>query len=367
MKKLLLRLFVFGIRVLYLPMKWRKTENKILYLSRQSNTLSADMKALKEEIEKLSPQTRQQFRLQLLKNEKGLTLSYGFWILGDMWAMATAKVVVTDTYSIPLSCLTHKKGQSRVQIWHALGAVKQFGWQSAGKAHGRSAQVAKVLCMHQNYTHVIAPSQATGEFYQKAFGCPKEVLHIASLPRVDEIQRGDNRREEFLKENPRFVGKKLALYLPTFREGDEEFCRLLSNAFHKMQEWALLVMPHPLSECAKCPDYRITGSYSTYDLMKLCDEIITDYSACSVEGSLLKKPLRFYVPDYETYQAGQGLNIDPFIWFPEDSFIKAEDLVKRMVEESYSLEKVETFAKEFVEYQGTNNGKSLAAFVCSLL
>ncbi len=367
MKILLIRLFVLGIRVLYLPMKWRKTKNKILYVSRQSNTPSADMLALKREIEKRAPQTDQVFRLKLLKDEKGLSLSYLFWILGDMWEMATAKVVVADTYSIPLSCLCHKKGQSRVQIWHALAAIKQFGLQSAGKAHGRSAHVAKVLCMHQNYTHVVAPSKATGEFYQKAFGCKQEVLHIASLPRVDEIQKGDNRREEFLKENPRFSGKKLALYLPTFREGDGEYCKALETAFEKAGDWGLIVAPHPLSDGAKNPRYQINGTYSTYDLMKLAEEIITDYSACGVEGALLRKPLRFYLPDYDSYKTGQGLNVDPFGWFPRDSFVNADDLVRRMVEEPYSLEQVEIFAGHFVEHQGTNNAKQMAEWICSLL
>ena len=38
-------------------------------------------------------------------------------------------VAVTDTYSIQLCTLPRKKEQTFVQIWHALGAVKQFSYQ----------------------------------------------------------------------------------------------------------------------------------------------------------------------------------------------------------------------------------------------
>ncbi len=366
MKLLVIKLFVLGMRVLYAPMKIRKTKNKILYCSRQSNVPSYDMLALKREIEKINPNLCQAFRLRFLRDEKGLSLSYLFGILGDMWEMATAKVVIADTYSIPLSCLRHKKDQKRVQIWHALAAVKQFGLQAAGKAQGRDDRVAKALCMHRNYTHVIAPSKATGEFYQKAFGCDSSAIYIASLPRVDELLNRESRKEEFLKQNPGYAGKRLILYVPTFREGDEEFCLRLAKEFEPYSELGLIVAPHPISECAKNPAFTINGTFSTYDLMKLADELITDYSACSVEGALLHKPLRFFLPDYEQYKREQGLNVDLKRWFPTQCFETEQDLVQGVLKEEYPLEQVTAYAKEFVENQGTNNAEKLAAFICSL-
>ncbi len=367
MKLLVIKLFVLGMRVLYAPMKLRKTKNKILYCSRQSNLPSKDMLALQKEIEKISPQTRQVFRLRFLRDEQGLSLSYLFGILGDMWEMATAKIVIADTYSIPLSCLHHKKEQKRVQIWHALAAVKQFGLQAAGKAQGRDDRVAKALCMHQNYTHVIAPSKATGEFYQKAFGCESSAIHIASLPRVDELLQGECQRKEFLKQNPNYEGKQLILYVPTFRCGDEEFCLGLAKEFEKHSQLGLIVAPHPISACAKNPAFQLQGEFSTYQLMKIADELITDYSACSVEGALLEKPLRFFLPDYEQYKQEQGLNVDLKQWFPTQCFEDEKELVQAILQGEYPLEQVNAYAKEFVENQGTNNAELLAQFICSLL
>ena len=123
-------------------MKLRKTENKIVWLSRQSNEKSEDMSMLSDEISKLSPETKQVFRLCRLKDESGLSVSYIFFILRDMWEIANAKIAITDTYSIAVSCLNHKDSLKIFQIWHALGAVKKFSLQSAGKAQGRDSRVA---------------------------------------------------------------------------------------------------------------------------------------------------------------------------------------------------------------------------------
>ena len=160
MKLLIIKAFVLFIRVLYAPMKLRKTKNKIVWLSRQSDEKSEDIKRLSEEIEKLSPETIQVFRLKKLKDESGLSLSYVFSVFVDMWELSDASIAVADTYSIPLSCLNHKKNLKKIQIWHALGAVKKFSLQSVGKAQGRNEAVSIAMCMHKNYDIVIAPSAA---------------------------------------------------------------------------------------------------------------------------------------------------------------------------------------------------------------
>ena len=120
MKLLVIKAFVLFIKVLYAPMKLRKTKNKIVWLSRQSDEKSEDIKRLSEEIKRLSPETEQVFRLKKLKDESGLSLSYIFSIFGDMWALSDAKIAVADTYSIPLSCLNHKKELKKIQIFEIV-------------------------------------------------------------------------------------------------------------------------------------------------------------------------------------------------------------------------------------------------------
>jgi CDP-ribitol ribitolphosphotransferase len=347
-------------------MKLRKAQNKILYLSRQSNDKSTDMKMLEDEIRRISPETKQVFRLRRLKDESAITLSYIFSIFGDMWEMASSRVVITDTYSIPVSCLRHKAELQIVQIWHAMGAVKKFSLQAAGKAQGRDSGVAKAMHMHENYTCVLAPSQETGRVYCEAFGCDKSALKILSLPRVDVILDGADRKNEFISLNPEFKGKEIVVYVPTFRKGDGDYAQLLHSAF-SASEQKLVISAHPLSEAAQSGAYKFNGEFTSLDLMKLADAVITDYSACAFEGALLNKPLYFYIPDYEQYRQEQGLNVDVATVLPGTAFTDAGELAKNISPENYDFKQLSVFADKYVENKKTNNTELLASFICSLL
>ena len=365
MKLIIIKLFVFFIRALYAFMKLRKTENKIVWLSRQSNEKSEDMKMLSEEISKLSPETKQVFRLCRLKDESGVSVSYIFFILRDMWEMASAKIAVTDTYSIPVSCLNHKESLKIFQIWHALGAVKKFSLQSAGKAQGRDLGVAKAMSMHKNYDFVIAPSKKTAEFYCEAFGCEKDKIVIASLPRIDVILDGESRYDEFIELNPKYKNKKLITYLPTFRDGDFQFAENLYKAFENDAEYALVISPHPLTKLKS--EHKFNGNFSAYDLAKLSYGIISDYSATTLECSLLNKPLWFYIPDYEKYKAEQGLNIDMTEEMGSASFIDESELLKSVKSGIYDFDNLKRFSDKYIKNKGTDNTKILAGIICNQL
>lgn len=365
MKLLIVQVFVLAIRILYAPMKLCKVQNKIVWLSRQSDKKSQDMELLSNEIARLSPDTKQVFRLRRLKDESALSLSYIFGIFGDMWEIASAKVAICDTYSIPLSCLNHKRDLKIVQIWHALGAVKKFSLQAVGKAQGRDSGVSKALCMHKNYDFVIAPSKKTAEYYCEAFGCSEDKIFIANLPRADVILDGTNRRDEFIKLNPEYEGKKIIAYLPTFRNNDDKIIESLYKTFESDNEIKLVISAHPLSKVSE--KYKFNGNFGTYDLMKLADGIITDYSACAFEASLLNKPLWFYIPDYETYKNEQGLNTDMPKILPNACFYDANELLTAIKSGKYDLEKLNGFSRDFVENRGNNNTNYLADFICKLI
>ena len=348
-------------------MKLRKTQNKILWLSRQSNEKSADMLSLEAAINTAMPNVEQVFRLRRLKDEGAVTLAYVFSIIGDMWHIASSELVIVDTYSIPVSCLTHKKGLKVLQIWHALGAVKKFGLQSVGKAQGRAEDVSRALCMHRNYDYVIAPSRATANVYCQAFGCGEENIKILSLPGVDVLLDGKDRRQEFLSLNPGYNGKKIVAYIPTFRNDDDLYAQQLFDTFAQQSNYMLAISAHPLSKTVATGKYKFNGSFSSRDLMKLCDVIITDYSACAIEGSLLNKPLYFYTPDYEVYTAEQGLNVDLKKELPLAVFDDAQQLISAMDGSQYDFQTLGDFSRRYVENINTDNTERLTSFICSLL
>lgn len=352
------------LRILYFPMKkCIKAEKKIVYLSRQSNEKSIDMELLSEEIHKRFPEYKQVFRLKMIDPGLKSGMLYGLWLLGDMIQIAGASIVICDTYSIPVSCLNHRKSLKVIQIWHAMGAIKQFGWQSVGKAEGRSRQTSKALNMHANYDYVTAPSKATAHFYSKAFHTPMKKMKVLTLPHIDVMVNGKTRKDEFYKENPNMQGKKIVLYLPTFRDDEQLIVETLQKAFAKEKEFELLVSLHPLSKAHIKKKHRIRGNYSTYDLMKIADYIVTDYSACAFEASLLNKPLYFYTPDYAVYEKIRGLNIDLKKEMKQYVYEDAKELCEKIKSQNYDYSDLEKFSKKYIENRDHCTEK-MADFIC---
>lgn len=350
MKYFLIVVFNCILRIIYFPIKCLvKKQNKIVYLSRQSDNVSMDMEMLSCMIANERHDIKQVFRLKMIKEGVLSKILYFFWMIGDMYHIAGAKVAICDTYSIPVSCLKHKKGITIIQIWHSMGALKKFGWQSIGKSEGRSKKMSLGMHMHENYDYVLAPSKETGVFYSKAFRTSIDKIKYLTLPHIDYILDGQNRKAELEKYYDDLTGKKLVVYVPTFRNGEEEIVRSIVKEFENDEEIKLLISLHPLSKISNKNDYAIKGELTSFDLMKMADVIITDYSACAFEASLLSVPLYFYVPDYDTYMECRGVNIDLSMEMSNFFFRDVEELHKSITDGCKSINQVKMFAQKYVE------------------
>lgn len=368
MKVLLFSILKFGLKVLYAPLKLFKTKNRIVYLSRQSNDKSLDMTLLEKAISENIPDAEQVFRLRMIPEDISSKFKYCFAVIGDMYYLATSRVAILDTYSITVSCLKHKKDLKVIQMWHALGAIKKFGLQSIGTKEGRDEKISFAMCMHKNYDYVLAPSKAAARFYMEAFGCSADKIKICSLPRVDEILKNDGVSVKFFRENPALTGKKIVLYLPTFRDRERTAAQLLKTQFSKdMEDYHLIVSTHPLfSKVEPDREFSYNGTYSTIDLMKVADVIVTDYSACAFEAALLMKPLYFFVPDYEIYIRDRGVNIDLKAEMPDAVFDDAEELCNSMKSGNFDQNALFAFKTKYVQNTNNNNAQTLAKFIAML-
>lgn len=353
--------------MLYAPLKLLKTKNRIVYLSRQRNEKGIDMKLLEEAIHNEDPSAEQVFRLRMLEGGIKAKIKYFFFILEDMYYLATSRVAIVDTYSITVSCLKHKKNLKVLQIWHALGAIKKFGFQAVGTKEGRDEKVSRALCMHRNYDYVLAPSKETARFYMEAFNADQDKIKICPMPRVDFILDGKARTSDFYSENPGMSDKKIVLYVPTFRDREAYIAQMLKTEFEDKDGYQLIISAHPLSDAAKDERFVPRGEFTSFELMKIADIIITDYSACAFEASLLMKPLYFFVPDYEEYIKERGINVNIKEEMPGAVFDTADLLFKSIDSGRYDLDSLYAFKKKYIENSKNNNSQIIAKFVCSLM
>ena len=325
------------------------------------------MRLLESAINEECGNIEQVFRLRMIESGFAAKIKYAFGVIGDLYYLATSKIAIVDTYSLTVSCIHHRKSITIIQMWHALGATKKFGWQAIGTKEGRNEKFAKALSMHKNYDYVIAPSKETAKFYMEAFNVDESKIIICPLPRVDYITDGNAKTGEFYYNNPGASNKKVVLYVPTFREREEYITQVLKTEFEDHDEFMLIISPHPLSKVKKDEKYLPNGEFSSIDLMKLADIVITDYSACAYEAALMMKPLYFFVPDYNEYKKDRGINVNLYEEMPNAVFDNAEELIASINNDEYDFNSLYAFKEKYIELAKEGNTKTLAEFIKGLL
>ena len=124
MRKFIVRVAVCVLRLINLLFLPFHQKERVVMISRQSDTPTLDICLLSEEFEKHNIK----FVILAKTLKKSLTgmISYGFHLLCQMYYLATSKVVIVDGYCILVSILPKRNGQCVIQMWHALGAIKKL-------------------------------------------------------------------------------------------------------------------------------------------------------------------------------------------------------------------------------------------------
>ena len=345
MKKLIFILLKYGMRFIYFFMKLLiPVRDKAVFLSRQSDTPSENFLLLKEELQRVSPSTQCEFYCRLgLKSEMGL--SYALLMLEQMKALAGARLCITESYCIPISILHHKKQLRVVQIWHSLVAVKQFGWQTVDRPEGASSDIARIMDMHKGYDLVAVGSEYMRPFFAEAMKTPLEKVLPLGAPvasrLLDSAGPAEELRERFYRTYPHASGKKIAVYLPTMRRDYPIDCGGMIDGFD-CYKYVLVVKLHPLDRFTVVDGEKAISDkeFSTEQAIILADAVISDYSGAAAEAALLNKPVYFFVPDTERYNAACGINVNPLELFPNVSFADPDELVSAVLEEKADEEDI---------------------------
>ena len=345
---------------------------KVAIISRESDEKTLDVRMLEEELRRRG--IRVKVLSKLLTKEKSVKNALGYigQVVRQEAEILGSDVVVLDTYCIPASLLPHRKGTKVVQMWHALGAVKKFGWQTVGRADGASERTARLMRMHHGYDYVICPSDATAEHYSEAFRTPKDKMVKLGLPRIDYIKEVTH-GEEAVRAKERVLdrysklreeGKKTVLYAPTFRRGRMPDVAGIADALDPAR-YNLLVKLHPLygGGGKVVRDHIIYDEeFSTYELLAATDAVVSDYSALVIEATLAEKPLYLYTYDEEEYKKSTGLNMDfSAETIGKYAFKDASDLAKAL-EESYNIDALKEFGRKYIEVD-EDCTKKLADFI----
>ena len=306
-----------------------------------------------------------------LKKSFGGAVSYGMHLMCQMYYLATSKVVILDGYCILVSILPKRKNQHVVQMWHALGAIKKFGWQSADNPDGNGRQFSEIMQMHRNYDYIVAPGKITGTYFAEGFRTAEDKVVYYGLPRVDFIRNKDEQcYNEMKRMYPQITEKKIVLYVPTFRKNAELGMEPFVEQFD-FDRFHLVIKKHFLDKgdytWAQQAGAIVDSTFSSLEWLRICDKVVTDYSAMAFEAAIAEKELYIFQPDEKAYAHNVGINVDLQAEAIGEYVCSSEESLFAKFREPYDMEKMMAFRDKYLEIELGDCPADLCNFIKTLL
>lgn len=337
--------------LLALPYRHCKVQPKqVTFLSNRSNRLSGNIKSVFLEMTKVPG-----VEITVLCHKGNLLHSLP--VLRQFLRLyATSKVVFVDDYYHLLSYVKKKPEVQLVQLWHACGAFKTFGYSRQGEQ-----ALPQGSPNHRQYDYAIVSSQQVCPCYAEGFGIDLQKVLPLGSPRCDRF--ADDRykaafTKRFYAENPQLADKKIVLFAPTFRGGGQGNCYYPLEKFRPddlldalPEDTVLATKMHPyLTERPTCQRAEhanrfidLTDRYDVNDLLFVSSVLITDYSSVVYEASILNLPMLFYAFDLESYCKERDFYCDYASFVPGRIVRTMEELTHALQTEDYQQEKVAPF------------------------
>ena len=337
-------------RLIYFFLKLLPVQNKVVLMSRRLSKPSLDFKLLDKRIRSRYPDAK----VVMLCHPIKVPPMYPLHMLQEMYHLATAKACVTESYVIPVSVLEHRSSLTVVQMWHALGAIKQFGYQILDKPEGSSRRIARLMQMHEGYDYVLCGSEATVPIFAEAFNVELSKMKPLGLPRVDYLLDDAIRQKNIAAVSARYpeIGdRKVILYVPTFRKNNiVKMDELIRRINEQSETYCLIVKQHMHDKTDIDWGTSIHDkSFDTDALIHRSDFVVTDYSAVMFESAVAGVPTYLYAYDLDEYTVDRGLNIDYEREVPGPVCKTVDELIEAMGRGKYNMDKLQGFASKYID------------------
>lgn len=213
-----------------------------------------------------------------------------------------------------------------------------------------------IIELPDNLNYSLCPSEACADIVTEQFGINKERLLYCGSPRTD-VLFDKCIHEGVAQLFDRKQYKKIILWVPTFRQHrnparvdskreykfgvpvveEERDWKKLTNELEK-EEILLLIKPHLNQDMTKLKIQKnkfisfVTqndlnqANMNVYDLMKVCDAMITDYSTIAFDYMLLDRPIGYTIDDMNEYTLGFSVE-NPLEYMPGNKINDMDDYI----------------------------------------
>lgn len=213
------------------------------------------------------------------------------------------------------------KGVVKVETWHGTPLKKICGDEHQNAIGGRQ----NIRGPLDGKTIRCAQSEYDRDIFARIFHATKESFLLCDLPRNDELTTYSTSKINSIKESLNIPnGKKIILYAPTYREylWDANGKNLIAPPIH-LDKWkqnlesnyVLLFRAHyTIGTALNILTDNFLIDVSKYpnlnDLYAISDMMISDYSSCFFDYSILNRPMFCFAYDLEEYEEKRGLYLN---------------------------------------------------------
>jgi len=350
-------------------------ENQIAFVSERRNDISGNFDPIYHELKK-NPEIS---IVKFLNNKpiKNLNL---FEIIRYVNILSTSKIILLDDFLPSIHTFDLKEETKLIQLWHAVGAFKTFGFTRIGKEGGPE----QFSPNHRSYNYAIVSSREIVKFYAEGFGLSEEKVLATGIPRTDVFFDNTYKKKvesEFYNKYPHLENKKILLFAPTFRgEGKHDAHYPLklfpvNQIYENIRDgWAIIIKQHPfVSEKVEISpefeDYIVDLSQDSEinNLLFISDLLITDYSSVIFEASLLNIPMLFYAYDLEEYINSRDFYYEYETFVPGKIVVKTPEIIDSILNNDFDSEKIDEFKGRFFDQLDGKSTKRVINLLYNLL
>ncbi|PLW60929.2 putative polyribitolphosphotransferase [Lactococcus lactis subsp. lactis] len=348
-------------------------EDKILFTSESREEISGNLEYIYNELISRGKRVEIQFNFRDKKTNPPTIIKF----IHLAYQCATSRFIIIDDYYPRLYKLKIKKNANFMQVWHAVGAFKQFGYARLGLPGGPTSKAVS----HQNYTQVVVSSQNVVDIYAKSFGVSSDIVLPLGVARTDyffDIGLMCKSRQDFLGKYPELKEKKIIMFAPTFRGVGQMSAYYpiewidLSSIYKSIKDtdYVFGIKLHPyVKDRIKIPKEMRTKiiDFSDYreinDLLIMSDKLITDYSSSIFEYSLLNRKIIFYAPDLEEYKENRSFYFNYEEFIPGNVYSDFKVVIEEMLNNDFDRDRLIKFKNSFFEYEDGKSSNRIVDYI----
>ena len=366
------------IRMVYFVCSFLPLKKRVVFATNRTETLSDNFKFIDREMRKQALDFESVFLLKTVKSGLMGKVFYVLHLIKATYYLATSQFFLIDDFYFPVYVVKLRQGTEVVQVWHACGALKKFGYSILDKDYGADNEYVKYIPIHQNYSHVLVSSKEVSPYYAEAFNMNESEIRPIGIPRTDvffDSKLKEEAIQRIYRAYPQLKDKKIILYAPTFRGATRATMHTeipfdLNQVVESLDDNTLLVLKmHPFISrnvegmgLSKVVD--ATGYSEVNDLLLVTDVLITDYSSLVFEYALLERPVIFYAHDRYTYMKERDFYYEYESFVPGPIVETTEDLIDQLQRTSFDPSSIRAFKHKFFD---ETDGKASQRFVRQVL